>query len=157
MSVSVVIRRADMSDVNAAFRALHRAGEAHAALRDLRRPLKADLSRHARAQAGPEGRWAPRARATVERARRSKDGIRVRGPRRNLLNSLPRRTVKFRLEGKRLVAYSVVKWSGIHQYGGTAGRGAKIPARPFLWISDPFYREAHGILVERLTKAWRRG
>ena len=49
---------------------------------------------------------------------------------------------------------SRVPWSGIHQDGGTAGRGSRIPARPFLWMSEEFLRLATDRIGNRLVVAY---
>lgn len=147
----------DVSDVEDGLRELSRTGGDVAGMfKVLKKPLREDQREHGRRMVGPgEQKWKPRSAATVLRARASKSRKRVKGPNRKLLNSLPNRTVQLRASGSALVAYSKVPWAGIHQYGGTAGRGAKIPARPFLWFSDEFLALARETVLNRLSRAWR--
>lgn len=124
----------------------------------LRRPMRDDQADHAKAQAGPDGKWPKNSAKTVERRRQAARGRRramkaaktkakFSNKRRQfragrLLGSLPNRTVKVQQLGSDgLLAISKVKWSGVHQEGGRAGRGSRIPARPFLWLSDRFKRQ----------------
>lgn len=46
------------------------------------------------------------------------------------------RSLQWRIDGSKVSAYSKVPWSNIHNEGGTAGRGASEPPRPFLFITD---------------------
>jgi len=153
--VIAITTKIDFSDVDRGFRALVREGHSRGALRALVRPMRADQKAHHKEQRGPESAWAPRARATVLKARKGK-GLR-RGRPKKLLGSLPNRTLVVTVKNGDVVAYSKVPWSGIHQEGGTAGRGAKIPARPFLWLSEDFFAEAVEILAARLLAAWSKG
>lgn len=63
--------------------------------------------------------------------------------------------IKF--NGSNLAATSKVPWAGIHQYGGTAGHGAKIPARPFLWFSQKFLKQAKEIMLTEAFRGWKEG
>lgn len=60
------------------------------------------------------------------------------------------------LERLTLEAKSRVPWAFVHQWGGSAGRGAKIPKRMFAWVSE----EKLDILVDIIEKwlylAWWR-
>ena len=117
-----VVGHFDFRDVDAAFRSLERAGQAHRALKDLRGPVRRDLVRHAKAQTGPGGHWKPRAPSTVKRARRSKNRRRVKGPNRKLLNSLPRRSVEITTTGDRgLSRFSLMKAPCMQRFSDRAG------------------------------------
>src|SRR3990167_5463844 len=63
---------------------------------------------------------------------------------------LGRVSQSFRSEIKRggLVRESVIPWAGVHNEGGTAGHGAKIPARPFLFLEA----DDVDVLVEMLRE-----
>lgn len=100
-------------------------------MREIKPDMRADQRDHAKARSGPESKWAPRAKSTIERFGRSKTGRRLSPrPLGKLLSA-----ITYTAGRSGVVAESRVSWSGIHQWGGTAGRGAKIPARPFLWLS----------------------
>jgi phage gpG-like protein len=115
--------------------------------RDARKPLRGDLREHAKAQASPDGRWAPIASSTKERRARGK------GRRRRLLGRLP--TAIALTSGADFVrAVSRAKWSRIHQDGGRAGHGAKIPARPFMWASKKLTRLVRDLFTAALSRAW---
>jgi phage virion morphogenesis protein len=144
----------DVSDVEEGLRALLVQGSHAKGLADLRAPLRDDQRDHAKAQEGPDGKWAPRARATVEKRRRMKARKLVRGPNRKLLNSLPRRTITVKATPRKLFAASKVPWAGVHQHGGTAGHRARIPARPFLWFSEQFLEKALVVLRTRMLRTF---
>jgi phage gpG-like protein len=154
----VVIKlNVDMSKVQRAIHALaSEGGNQRKLLAALKQPLKKDQAAHGRAMEGPESKWKPRAPSTVLRARKQKGRRRVKGANRRLLASLPRRTVKVKSSGRRLIAFSKVPWAGIHQHGGATGKGhrSRIPARPFLWFSDEFMRGALRTARLQLVKAW---
>ncbi len=40
------------------------------------------------------------------------------------------------VDGRKVKVYSKARIGGIHNIGGTAGHGAKIPARPFMYIPE---------------------
>jgi phage gpG-like protein len=136
------------------------------AFRELRRPLRADQRAHSRAEEGPDGHWPPRSPFTE--ARRLARNRRVRASKALAIRpSRRRRTTPKRLLGRLPAAILVkvgelyiratsrVAWSGVHQYGGNAGR-ARIPARPFLWLSDGLLRTARDVLGNYVVKGWKR-
>lgn len=142
--MSIAIRtRVDLRDVNAGFAEAHR--ELRAVGRDLVKPMRADQRAHAKAQEGPEAKWPPRASSTVAK-------MRAQGRRRRPLGRLST-AVTYRATSHAVIAESRAKWSGVHQDGGTVGRGSKIPARPFLWISDRLIDEAIEILQRPILRA----
>lgn len=55
-----------------------------------------------------------------------------------------------------LVIESAIEWAGVHNDGGTAGKGARIPKRTFLeWTPeriDKFVEIAQQYVIEKLTK-----
>lgn len=168
MSFSV---RVDLSQVTHDFASMEAAA---AKLRpvwgSLRRPMRDDQRDHARKQAGPEGKWPKNSAATIERRQQAKRGRRramkaaktgkFNNKRRQfraskLMGSMPNRTVKVQtLGGDGLQAISKVAWSGVHQEGGRVGRGSRIPARPFLWLSDGFKRAAVEALEKHIVGAF---
>lgn len=102
--------------------------------------LRADLRDHAKKQQGPDGTWP--ARAGSRRNRRP----------RKLLGRLPG-ALSIRSTRDRMVARSLVDWSAIHKTGGTAGRGARIPARDWLWASDVALTRIAGVLARFVAGA----
>lgn len=129
---------------------------------ELRNPLRDDLKDHARQQEGPEGKWPGRSRRTMSRLTARRRGRTASGRRRSrrragrLLGRLPSLFV-VRVSGHGISAENRAKWSAIHQEGGTAGRGARIPARPFAWISDRFLDLSVEFLAEVMQLGWGRG
>lgn len=108
------------------------------AFRILKPDLRADQKDHAARASGPDGAWPARATATASKLARS--SRRYLGKRRRKSSKRPLgrlvTAVMYMASNAGLVARSRVPWSGVHQEGGKVGRGATIPARPFLWISE---------------------
>lgn len=100
-----------------------------AVLSTFRGPARKDQMDHGRSSQGSEGPWQPRAIGKASKKKRAK----MR--RRRLLGRLSS-AVNTSVRGNTLVVESQIKWAAIHQFGGTAGRGAHIPAREFLWWSQ---------------------
>lgn len=98
------------------------------AWKEARPILRADLKEHAKKGEGPGGAWPARSSSTRIR---SKSGRRAR----RMLGRLPS-SVRAKADRSRLVFRWRAPWSSVHQDGGTAGHGARIPARPFAWITD---------------------
>lgn len=138
-TLSANVASIDFGDVLRGIDAMTRRNVLAPAFRALKAPLRLDQREHSNAQAGPEGGWAARASSTLARHK-----YKPRLPRK-LLGRLPR-AVKYLASGRGLTGESMVGWSAIHQEGGVAGHGSRIPARPFLWISDKML----GIAVEQL-------
>ena len=126
------------------------------AFRELRKPLRADQRAHAKAGAGPDGAWPAKAPTTIARERRRKRRASRRGRVRKLLGRLPA-AIKVVAERRRVAAISLVRWSGVQQDGGRVGKGARLPARPFLWVSPIMLRRARLIIGRHLTYAWLKG
>jgi phage gpG-like protein len=125
------------------------------AMKDLRKPFRADQVEHARHQEGPDGAWPKRA-THAERAQRHRGRRRKRASRRRLLGRLPG-AITLRYDRDSIVITSKVAWSAIHQDGGRAGHGAKIPARPFLWVSPRMEKIAIGTIEQALIDRFGRG
>lgn len=102
--------------------------------RELKKPLRADQRAHARDQAGPDGKWPKR----------------KLGGRRRILGKLPNAVRMIARRGM-VSAESRVSWSGAQQDGGKVGRGATLPPRRFLWISDDMLRVANDHAAERVA------
>lgn len=140
-------------------------------MRDLRVPLRADLKKHADHERSPDGAWPKRSakteardrkRTTVyrEKRRRGRSGPlqETRSPRKAiaLLGKLPELTVS-RTRLATLIADNAVPFSGVHNEGGRVGHGAIIPAREFVFLSDPFLEVAVEKITEFVHAGWRRG
>lgn len=120
----------------------------------LKAPLRQDQREHRRAQEGPKGTWPKRARTTSGK-RGSPSHNKKRRQRRRLLGKLPT-AVRYRSDADEVSATSRVPWSGVHQDGGRVGRGAEVPARPFLWLSRGFLRDAGEALLDYVARNWGR-
>lgn len=148
-------------DVERGIREMERRAKMFApAFQRLKKPLRDDQRNHAIAQDGPEGKWPPRKSKYGSRTQKRDSGGRFlkgkrgkRKPAGKLLGALPGAT-RYRVETDSVRAFSPVPWAGIHQEGGTAGRGAKIPARPFLWLSDALLRVADEVIAEHIAEPW---
>lgn len=120
------------------------------AFKEAKKPVRKDQRDHAKSRQGPNGPWAPkspltRAREALAAKRRGKR------PRvRRLLGRLPG-AIAVESNRVRVVARSKAWWSGVQQDGGTVGRGARLPARPFLWASDAL-KEVIKVIFERHIK-----
>jgi phage gpG-like protein len=143
---SFVGARVSLSWVDAALHAL-RNPDLRKAWREAKKPLRLDQRDHAKRQEGPSGAWPGRSPLTT--ARRSR-GAGKRKRARKLLGRLPSAlTSKSTRTG--VSVFSRAKWSAVHQEGGKAGNGARIPARPFLWASAEVL-EAISYVVSRHLK-----
>ena len=128
------------------------------AFRILKPDLHADQRDHAARQAGPDGHWP--ARATGTSARMAK-GRRYLGRQRRRLTRRPLgrliTAVTYSASNAGVFATSRVPWSGVHQNGGKVGRGAVIPARPFLWLSDRIVARAVEVLERTVAYSFGGG
>ena len=121
--------------------------------KELRKPLRQDQAEHAKRREGPAGKWPAKSPFTLAReARARKRAGKKRGSRR-LLGKLPS-AIAVKADRNKVVAYSRVRWSSIHQDGGAAGRGAKIPARPFLWASQKLLEKARELFENHILGRW---
>jgi phage gpG-like protein len=127
---------------------------------DLKGPATFDLRHHWRKDEAPWGHWPGLAASTLERRTRprgrSKDGKNRSWPKR-LLGRFPT-AIKHIVSKKSLVVESRVKrFSMIHQAGGTAGHGARIPSRQYMWISDFLAEQVRKAFEKALRDAAARG
>lgn len=126
------------------------------AFKEAKKPVRADQRQHAKERSGPDGRWAPKSRLTLAREAldRKRKGKR-RGGGRRLLGRLPAAIV-VTSDRNRVVARSRARGgiSGTHQDGGPAGRGARIPARPFLWVSDALRATLRFVFERHILGRW---
>lgn len=153
MSFTVII---DDRDVLAGIRELEKRGQdLRPVFREIRPLIRRDIVEHFQRRSGPSGGWPKWSRSYVEKRlggagvlskRHKRRGRRVltkRGRKRfgNMLGAL-KSAWKFRLGRQILEATNIVPWAGVHQFGGMAGRGASIPARPFAYVSPETVAEA---------------
>lgn len=157
--------KVDLDDVYEGLDALVRAGrDLRPVWREVRGGLRGDLKNHFDQRQGPEGAWAPPAASTIERLLRqggrsaniNRKGQLKRRAARRLANQLGRLKSAWTIAYTRgsLTGESKAPWSGIHQDGGVAGRGARIPARPFAWVTDSFLGVVADSVLKYLGKAW---
>lgn len=140
----------DTREVEAALAELERRGQNPApAMRVIRKEMRLDQRDHAREKEGPEGKWPARAASTIAKIR--KGSGRARRPMGRLVSA-----VAYTAERSRVVGRSLVRWSGSHMEGDRVGRGATLPARPFLWISDKLLDTAETVLARFLLNGWGR-
>lgn len=158
----------DLREVTGAFRKqLRAAKDLRPVWREIRTPFRRAQAQHIRDQRGPDGPWPKLARSTVakrmkavtsQRKNFTKRG-RMRKPvARRLSRVLTRRLVnrmKFRarpreaeLEGR----YGVV--GGVHQLGGRAGKGARIPARTYMYPDARIVRLTVDAINRHMIKAF---
>ena len=67
-----------------------------------------------------------------------------------------RTAIRAKAEETRVVVENAIPWSRIHNEGGTAGRGARIPARVFLEITQRAAAELAQIAIEHFMGKERR-
>jgi hypothetical protein len=126
--------------------------------------LRKDLQGHFASRSGPEGPWAPPAHSTIERllsvGGRKKNvtrkGTLKRRAARRLANQLGRLKSwwKITFTPGSLTAASGADWSDVHNTGGTAGRGARIPQRTFAWVTDGFVGAVTEAVLLHLERVW---
>lgn len=63
------------------------------------------------------------------------------------------KSISMKLEARRVRIFSHARIGGIHNVGGVAGKGAKIPARPFMYIPEDGPVKFRAIVKEALTGA----
>lgn len=167
--------RINTRDVEQAIRATKElAHELTRVMRALKPWAKRDQLEHAARTMGPEGPWPVRARATLEkrqkRARivvtrtqttraRKGGGIgskivtrqRATWP----LGTLPK-SIRYRAERDLLRVTGVPEEiAEAHRRGATVGRGAKLPARDYIWFSPRFVDMAAATIEDYIVAPWR--
>lgn len=125
------------------------------AFKAAKKPARADQREHAKLRQGPDGAWAPKAASTLAREALAKKRAGKRRGSRKLLGRLPA-ALALMSDRNRVVVRSRArgKLSSIQQDGGVAGRGARIPARVFLWASDKLLATVRGILERHIMGRW---
>jgi hypothetical protein len=143
----VISARADIGGVLRLFDRVKRRDQKRV-FRDARKPVRVDLREHAKGQAGPRGRWPGLAASTLERKARGRHGAR------RLLGRLPN-AVKMEHGPTFVRAKSAVRWARAHAEGLQVGRGARLRARRWMWISRNLRREVARMLRAAVMRAWR--
>jgi phage gpG-like protein len=122
--------------------------------------------RHVDEQAGPDGtKWPGLAQSTVERRLRTGGVARnftrkgaIRKPVQRKLGKVLSKKLTAALLNERSPSHfalaSRAPWSFIHQGGGRAGRGAMIPARPFIYVDNVVINHLKFALYKHLHRAW---
>jgi hypothetical protein len=124
-----------------------RARQLGPAFQELKKPLRLDQRDHAKKRHGPDTLWAPRAASTT--ARLLTGGHRPK----KLLGRLPT-AVSYTASATGVRGVSRAKWSAAQQDGATVGHGSRLPARPFLWISDEMLTKAEDVIGGALVRAY---
>lgn len=105
-----------------------------------------EIRDHQKKRQNPEGdKWPGYAASTKNRRRTG----------RRLLKRLPR-ILKSHVQTDSLTFRSPVAWAGVHINGGTAGNGARIPRRDFMWFSRPFMESVSDDLAKWVFKKWEK-
>jgi phage gpG-like protein len=139
------------------------------AFRELRKPFRTDQSGHARGEEGPSGKWPARSPLTEARRRQRNRSVRQtkamktialrkptkRSTPKRLLGRLPG-AVTYKIGEMFIRATSRASFGGAHQFGGTVGRGVKLPQRMFLWLSDKLRTTAADVLGNYVVKGWKK-
>jgi phage gpG-like protein len=125
------------------------------AFRVIKPEMRLDQKDHAAKRAGPDGPWP--ARSTGTSARQSR-GRRYLGKRRRKSNRRPLgrlvTAITYSASNAGVFATSRIPWSNVHQVGGKVGRGARLPARPFLWISDRLIDRSELVIERVIVRAF---
>jgi phage gpG-like protein len=157
----------DISGAEEKFRRLARAGhDIRPALKEFKPIFAAELKQHFAQRQAEAGGWPSWAASYVERG---KNALKVntgtfgrrftkKGTKRTrrLTSMLGKMATAFswKLEGTFLRVYSKIPWAGVHQRGGTAGHGARIPQREFLWMSEASQKTLGDLIKAFLIKTW---
>ncbi len=142
--------KVDMREIEKGLEAMADPKVVDRAARALKKPMRDDQRDHARQAEGSDGTWPARKRL-VGRGKKV-----LRRNRRKLLGKLPRATIVY-ARGGVVTAMSRAKFSLAHQDGARVGRGAKLPKREFLWISDGLLTTAAAELQEAALRGWGGG
>lgn len=160
----------DMIEVDSAAADVEeRARRLRPAFREIRKPMRQDQRAHASEERGPGGAWPPRSPLTEARRKARNKGVRATKAMRAIaITKFKKRPTPKRILGRlpNAVVYVVgdlfiratsrVPWSAAQQDGGRVGRGAILPARPFLWLSSTLLGKARDVLGAFIVKGWQR-
>lgn len=164
----------DVSDVAGGIGELRRRLRAGAMRSSVFRPiverLRGDIREHFANRDGIDGRW-PLPANLGERGRGGRlKNYRSLGRRKNLQGprQLNRRgarqlakqlgrlrsTIEYSVFGAGVRAVNVVKWAGVHEFGGVAGHGAQIPARSSMYADAGTVDHFVQLLLGHVKGGW---
>jgi phage gpG-like protein len=127
---------------------------------ELKGPATFDLRHHWRKDEAPQGHWPGLAASTLARRTRRR-GRDKNGKNRNwpkkLLGRFPTAIQHIVSKHSLVVRSRVKRFSMIHQAGGVAGHGARIPSRQYMWISKFLGEQARKAFVRALQAVANRG
>lgn len=139
-----------LGDVEAGLKAIERRVNALGpAFREIKAPMRADQRTHARHNVGPSGTWKRRSAATIAKMKLPSGRGLTRRPLGKLLTA-----IGYSADATGVRAESKIPWSNVQQEGGTVGRGSKLPARPFLWISRRLLDIAGDVITKAILAAY---
>lgn len=143
-----LVSKLDAREVEKSLAELERRGQNPLpAMRVIRMEMRTDQRDHASGKEGPDGKWPPRSAATIKAARKGS------GRPRRFMGRLTT-AVDYLAQHKQVIGRSKIPWSGAHQEGATVGKGVKLPARPFLWISDRLLEVSARVLTRFIVNGW---
>jgi len=149
--------------------AVKRAGKDLRPVFKLMKPvLRVDVGVHFARSMAPDGAWPGRSQASWQRLRHTKGNTYRKGKRKGALNAKGLKrfrnqlgrlkgAYRFKLYSHRMEMISRVPWAGVHQHGGTVGRGSRIPKREFMWASRQSLERYHNFCGKLLLEAFKRG
>lgn len=164
--MAIGVTHVDVSDLVAGIDAVRKsAANLRPAWSKVRPLFRADLKDHFVKRSGPEGAWPGPAPATVEKVRRQRGSRYKRGKRagqltkrgaRRLSRALGKLKTSFKMQTTReaIEAVSKVSWAGVHQFGGVAGHGARIPKRTFAWVSNELVIVVANQIRDHVMEPW---
>lgn len=153
MSAIKISATVKLHGIEAAARRLTRL-EKTKVFREARGPARFDQNHHDRKEEGPDGHWPALHPSTIARYAKLARSKRRRSKPRKLLGRLPKALISI-VTSQSLIVRSRVPWASAHQNGAIVGRGARLPRRQFLWISDWLVTRTAQLFREALLKAWR--
>lgn len=123
--------------------------------------MRRDQQEHAQKEEGPDGtRWPARtSQATPKLFAKAKRKTKTQPARfeivkyGGLLGALPD-MIQVRSLGLSVWARHPVAWATAHADGGVVGRGSRLPARPFLYVSQGLADRAVEMINDALHGAW---
>jgi hypothetical protein len=135
--------------------------------KELRPMIAQDLRSHFEQGDGDGEKWPPLAPSTVQRLMPKRKAFVTRGARAgavkaryarrvgNILGKLKSAWI-FTITDKMIEARSrSAVWGWVHNEGGTAGRGSRIPKRTFAWFRPWLVAHFQERVIARLMGAWR--
>ena len=138
----------DLRELDKGFAKMTRAGRnLRPVWNQLEPAMKQDQLDHFKLQEGVDGPWAPLAAATLKR-RRGRRGKKV-------FSKKFAKGFSIIKAAREMAALSKIPYAAAHRDGETVGKGAQLPAREFLYLSEPFIAIALPAMRGHLEKAFR--